>query len=219
MELRYLRFRLFYRLLSPFSARARGKRMDNFRRRLAIRDGMTVLDLGGQPAIWCSVEPRLSITILNLAGVAEMSLPTHHAIDYAVGDACCAPEFTDKSFDVVFSNSVIEHVGDAGKRSLFAAEVRRLGRAYWVQTPSKYFPIEAHCGMPLWWFYPKRLRRFFIERWRSKLPAWTEMVESTDVVTRQELERLFPDASIIVERVLGLPKSYVAYRPAVASPS
>jgi hypothetical protein len=214
MRLKYLRVRLFYWLLEPFSGRARRKRMDSFQRCIGVHSGTTILDLGGQPAIWSSIEPRLTVTILNLPGVAEMTLPTHHTVSYVEGDACCAPEFADRSFDVVFSNSVIEHVGDAAKRSLFAAEVRRLGQTYWVQTPSKYFPIEAHCGMPFWWFYPHRLRRFFIERWRSKLPAWTEMVESTDFVTREELVRLFPDACIIVERMVGLPKSYIAYRPA-----
>jgi len=49
-----------------------------------------------------------------------------------------------------------------------------------------------------------------IERWRRKLPAWTEMVEQTRVLTKAEMRRLFPEATILVERVCGIPKSYVA---------
>jgi hypothetical protein len=73
-----------------------------------------------------------------------------------------------------------------------------------------WFPIEAHNGMPLWWFYPRRLRRALIERWRPKLPEWTEMVENTDIVSKSEFRILFPEANIVVERVLGIPKSYIA---------
>jgi hypothetical protein len=114
--------------------------------------------------------------------------------------------------DFVFSNSVIEHVGGAERRAQFAREVRRIGRSYWVQTPSIWFPIEAHSGMPLWWCYPKGMRNWILRRWREKLPAWTDMIEGTTVVKRAELQRLFPDAKIKVERVLGVPKSYIAFK-------
>jgi hypothetical protein len=99
----------------------------------------------------------------------------------------------------------------------FAGEVRRLGRSYWVQTPAKIFPIEAHCGMPFWWYYPEFLRNYFLTRWRGKLPAWTEMVEGTRVLQRKQLEELFPEAEVYVERFFGITKSYAAFL--VAAPS
>jgi hypothetical protein len=112
---------------------------------------------------------------------------------------------------VVFSNSVIEHVGPEIRQQSFAREVRRLGRAYWVQTPSKWFPVEAHCGMPLWWFYPEFVRRAIIRRWQEKLPGWTKMIAGTRVLSLRQMRRLFPEATIHVEYSFGLPKSYVAY--------
>lgn len=132
---------------------------------------------------------------------------SHHKIRYIDGDACAVEGFAERSFDIVFSNSVIEHVGPADKQAEFAREVRRLGHSYWVQTPSKWFPIEAHCGMPFWWFYPASVRRYAIERWRKKLPAWTEMVEGTTVLTKSDLQGLFPEATILVETSFGMPKS------------
>jgi hypothetical protein len=211
MSLRYLRFLLFQRLLGPFSRRARAKRMRTYARLMRVRDGMSVLDLGGQPAIWQGVGERLEITILNLPGVAECN--RDQRIRYVEGDACRVGEFGAAAFDTVFSNSVIEHVGDVERRAEFAREVRRLGRSYWVQTPAKWFPIEAHCGMPFWWFYPARLRHYFIARWRRKLPSWTKMVEGTNLIERAELQALFPDATIRVEKFCGIPKSYIAYYP------
>lgn len=158
---------------------------------------------------WDDIPDRLDITILNLEGIARSDLQSHHRIRYVVGDACQVSVIGNKQFDIVFSNSVIEHVGGPRKRAQFAHEVRRLGHSYWIQTPSKWFPIEAHCGMPFWWFYPRRLRERIIQRWRSILPDWTEMVEGTDIVSKAELRRLFPEATILVERVFGIPKSYI----------
>lgn len=173
----------------------------------------TVLDLGGTPRIWESdLLPRLDITVLNLPGYIQPLGRTHHELRYVEGDACNAKEIADKSYDFVFSNSVIEHVGNLERRSQFAHEVRRLGTTYWVQTPSIWFPFEAHTGMPFWWFYPQVVRKAFLRGWRRKLPAWTEMIEGTTVVKRKELETLFPDGRIIVERVLGVPKSYIVVR-------
>jgi methyltransferase family protein len=211
MNLRYLRFNAFTSLMRPFSRRVRRKRMRVYVALMGLKEGMSVLDLGGQPMIWDSVPARLDLTILNLPGVAERSSASHHKIRYVEGDACSVTGFEGRQFDNVFSNSVIEHVGSADKQADFAREVRRLGKSYWVQTPTKWFPIEAHCGMPFWWFYPRRLRQYFIEGWRRKLPAWTEMVEGTRVLTRSELQRLFPEATIRVETVCGIPKSYIAY--------
>ena len=212
IDLRFLRIRVFYRLLSPFSARSRSKRMLDFIRLTGAKEGVSIIDLGGQPMIWDSIESPLEITILNLPGIAKISRQSHHHIEYVVGDACNVTDYEDGSFDIVFSNSVIEHVGGPAARLDFAREVRRLGRAYWVQTPCKYFPIEAHNGMPFWWFYPSALRQAMIARWKKKLPEWTEMIEGTDIISRDELERLFPEGKILVERFLGLPKSYIVFR-------
>jgi hypothetical protein len=187
--------------------------MRSFAALMQVREGMSILDLGGQPMIWESVPEQLNLTIVNLPGIAELNVPSHHAIRYIEADACELEGFEERSFDAVFSNSVIEHVGDAEKRRAFATEARRLGKSYWVQTPSGWFPIEAHCGMPFWWLYPAWLRQLFIARWRRNLPNWTEMVEQTTVLTKKELHQLFPEAKIITEKSLGISKSYIAYFP------
>jgi hypothetical protein len=177
MQWKHLRIATFYALLLPYSKRARNKRMRLFAALMGVREGMRILDLGGQPMIWESVPVRLNLTIVNLPGIAQQNAPSHHAIRYVEGDACALEGLGEPTFDAVFSNSVIEHVGAAERRQAFAAAARRLGASYWVQTPSAWFPIEAHCGMPFWWLYPARVRQFFLARWRKNLPNWTRMVE------------------------------------------
>ncbi len=82
------------------------------------------------------------------------------------------------------------------------------------QTPSKYFPLEAHTGMPFWWYYPPFLKRRFIADWERKVPAWTDMVKGTTVLSAATMQRFFPDGALRVERIAGLPKSYTLYRSA-----
>jgi hypothetical protein len=130
------------------------------------------------------------------------------------GDACdLGSVFADGTFDIVFSNSVVEHVGDHERRAAFAREVRRLGRAYWVQTPSDRFPIEAHTGVPYYFRLPEFARKALERRWHQKLPAWTDFIRGTCVVSRGEMLDLFPGAELYVEKKLLLEKSYACYLP------
>ncbi len=216
-----VQIKVFYWLLPYVSAFARRRRMGNLCRMLKIKPGTRVLDLGGSPVIWENVSIPLDITILNLpGGIAAYELdslsakPSIHTFHLVEGDACNVHQFPDHSFDLAFSNSVIEHVGPQEKQLAFAREVVRLGRSYWVQTPSVWFPIEAHTGMPFYWFYPERLRAWLLRRAQKKLPAWwTAYISATRILSRRRMAELFPNARILVEFFFGLPKSYVAYSP------
>jgi hypothetical protein len=172
-------------------------------------EGRSIIDIGGDINTWSEIPTPLNLTILNLPTSLNRTSSHHHAT-FIEGDGCCVP-LPDNSFDLVFSNSVIEHVGDATKQLAFAREVRRLGRGYWVQTPSRWFPLEAHSMMPFWWFYPSAFRQFLIRRWRKRVPAWTDMVAGSRVLSKADLRRLFPEATILTEKVFGISKSYVAF--------
>jgi methyltransferase family protein len=111
------RLNLFYRVMPGFSEKSRKTRMKRCAALLRLDRHTSIIDLGGQPTIWNDIAVQLDITILNLAGVARTDLQSHHQIRYIVGDACQVSAFSDKQFDVVFSNSVIEHVGGPQKRA------------------------------------------------------------------------------------------------------
>ncbi|MCA9216453.1 MAG: methyltransferase domain-containing protein [Planctomycetales bacterium] len=208
--LKYSTFDFFRSLLMPFSNFMRRRRQRKFEKIVQPYPGMRVLDLGGQPHIWDFVSAPLKITCLNLPGIADVEHQSHHDIEYVTGDACKMPEIEPGQFDFVFSNSVIEHVGDETKRRQFAQEVQRVCPSYWVQTPSILFPIEAHCGMPFWWFYPRAIRSHLMSRWERKLPSWTEMVRTTSIVRAKELKSLFPTGTLRVEWLV-FPKSLTMY--------
>lgn len=196
-----------------FIRRWRAQRMQEMLQRLALPRGARVLDLGGTEALWTLVDHDLHVTLVNLPGSdVRLADPARFAVRY--GDACALPELADGSFDLAFSNSVIEHVGDEARQAAFAGEVRRLGRAYWVQTPSDTFPLEAHTGVPFYWRLPESLRARMLARWRARSPNWAYAIEHTRVLPLARMRALFPDGEVFVERKLGFEKSYALYRPA-----
>jgi hypothetical protein len=207
-------FRASRASVSTVGARARMRRMEQFAHLLDVRAGMRILDLGGRPQIWQSLPGPVDLTILNLPGEHDdAGYPSRHHVTYVAGDATDV-RFPDASFDLVFSNSVIEHVGPEEKQRAFARETQRLAPSYWVQTPSKWFPVEAHTGMPGWWFYPEPVRRAFLERWHRVLPAWADSMAGTRVLEREFFHDLFPGSELWVESIASVPKSYAVYRRA-----
>jgi SAM-dependent methyltransferase len=77
-------------------------------------------------------------------------------IRYVQGDACALP-FEDGEFDIVFSNAVIEHVGDRARQRLLVSEALRVGRRVFITTPNRRFPVEVHTRLPLVHWFPSRV--------------------------------------------------------------
>jgi SAM-dependent methyltransferase len=76
-------------------------------------------------------------------------------IAYVQGDGCSLP-FADETFDVAFSNAVLEHVGDAERQRRFVEEAVRVSRRVFLTTPNRWFPIEVHTRLPLVHWLPEQ---------------------------------------------------------------
>ena len=115
--------------------------------------------------------------------------------------------FADKEFDIVFSNSTIEHVGDINDRKLFASEVQRCGKGFFVQTPSFWSPYEPHAQIPFFQFVSSSAK-IFLRRLFPISPYPVEDLLNIHLLTKRELGVLFPDARIVKEHFLLFTKSY-----------
>jgi hypothetical protein len=197
-------------LIISLSRRFRLRRLLAFKAAFPPATYCKVLDLGGSPATWSAIDYRAEITMVNLDPVMMNGTDSFHRV---VADARRLP-FLDKSFDLVFSNSVIEPK-DA---EAFANETQRVGRAYYCQTPNKWFPIEPHYGVLLLHWFPRVLHNYYVFRYltlkglleKPNRELVSKLLGDVRLLTRKELSRLFPAASIHVEHVLFWPKSYIA---------
>lgn len=209
-------------LYAPIFKLWRAKRLEQYRQAIQPKAEDHVLDVGGYPHTWTSTPQDVAlIECINLnvyPWPEEKDFPGHR-IRIIQGDGCALP-YADKSYPILFSNSVIEHVGDLAAQRKFAQEVRRVGQKLWIQTPAYGCPIEPHYLTPFVHWLPKWLRRR-IARWFT---VWgllekpgkadiDEMVDYTRLLTKREMKALFPDCEIRTERMLGfIPKSYIAVR-------
>jgi Methyltransferase domain len=177
---------------------------------------MSVLDLGGTAGAW-RVAPILPARLVLLNVDPPGDLPGAEAV---IGDACDPPpRLRDERFDLVFSNSLIEHVGGHWRRQALAEVVRSVADHYWVQTPYRYFPVEPHYVGPLFQFVPLAARGRLIARWpigslaTVKDPAvGVAQAQQTELLSRTEMRGYFPDGIVLHERILGATKSLIAVR-------
>jgi hypothetical protein len=197
----------------------RSRRMRRFERTFVITNETRILDVGGTPFNWAFLQAQPQITIVNLPYSCE---PWDPRFTCVFGDGRRLP-FADQSFDIVFSNSVIEHVGDWESQRQFAAEIARVGRAYWVQTPNRGFPVEPHMMTPFLHYLPSAwqeriARRFTVwalierpsaDRWKFYIDHYLRDIRLLDA---GEMQRLFPGAEIVRERLGGVTKALIGVR-------
>lgn len=205
----------------------RAKRFEHVRKLiesiLAERDFCAILDLGGTENYWKIGEEflqknrtRLSITLVN----TEAETVSDHGLFTVIQGSATDPTlFEGRSFDLVHSNSVVEHVGWWPDMCAFADNVRRLAPRYYVQTPNYWFPYEPHFRFPGFQYLPEWVRREMIMRFSlgffrriSDRNEARSIIDHHRLLSKRKMVRLFPDAAVTFEKVLGLNKSILAIK-------
>lgn len=158
---------------------------------------------------------KVVVTLVNTFPVADDD-PMFEAIQ---ADACALDDLPDHSFDLVHSNSVIEHVGDWTRVEAFARQTRRLAPRYYVQTPYFWFPVEPH--------FSALFFHWRSEQWRARalmrrahgfaehaqdIGAAMRDVQEARLLDKAQFNFLFPDAGHFDEQAAGLTKSLIAIR-------
>jgi hypothetical protein len=226
-----LRGRLFSYTGSSLSERTRERRWELLTRRFPDLGDMRVIDLGGTTWDWTlglsraleklqlkAATPK-EVLVVNLDEGA-LTNPADW-IQTLTGDACALPaEILGTNFDLVFSNSLIEHVGGHWRRVAMTENVHHLADHHWVQTPYRYFPVEPHWMFPFFQFLPIAARARISRHWPltpddlrgdSKDGA-LDAALGVELLSKVELRRLFPSSELIHERFVGLTKSLIVTR-------
>jgi len=208
-------------LKTSFNQKFREKRFKIFLKLLSKIDSggpINILDVGGLEVYWNSMNftahDNVHITLLNLDEV-----PTSGANFKSIkGDATNLSMFKDKEIDIVFSNSVIEHLYTFENQQKMANEARRVGRYYYIQTPNYFFPFEPHWLFPFFQYFPFRLKLFLTMNFNlghykriTDKKAATNIVKEVKLLSEKEMMKWFPDGKLYREYFGGLVKSITMY--------
>ena len=208
------------RLTDKLQLKLRRKRFDFFISLLRLVDKpVRILDIGGTFKYWETMGLKdlkdIHITLLNL----ELFETKNSNFQSVKADAKNLKNYKDQHFDIVFSNSVIEHLESFDDQKKMANEAKRVGKKYFIQTPNFWFPIEPHYRVLGFQFLSKRLKilifRHFDNRLMKKI-ADKNLAEKEAkrirLLNLTELKKLFPEANIYKEKILGLTKSIIMYK-------
>ena len=189
-----------------------------------------ILDVGGSAGFWRQMgyhrKSDLRVVVLNndVAEIKHTDSPTNETtsgqsnISFVLGDARCMTAVASGEFDVVFSNSVIEHLGSIGEQVQMMEEVRRVGARYFVQTPNYWFPVEPHFHFVGFQFLPVPVRVALLQTfplgWSGRVRDAEQaeaIVSSINLLCRSDLKTMCPEAKIYSERLFGITKSLIVY--------
>lgn len=222
------------KIFKNFSGNARNKRAKIFREGFSINQDTKILDLGSENGV--NISNILRETEANPKNVYIADIEANAVQEgnrnfgcqaVLIGESENLP-FADKFFDIVFCSSVIEHttvnkaevwnwksdkqfrVVAFSRQKMFADEIVRLGRQYFVQTPSKTFPIESHSWLPLIGYFPREL---LLPTLKLSNRFWVKQTPPDfNLLGVDDMKKLFPEAKIICEKKYGLTKSVMALK-------
>ena len=178
---------------------------------------ITILDIGGKINFWenrdLAGNLNYEITIVNI----EKEKSNYQNINFEIGNATNLSQFANKSFDIVHSNSVIEHLYNFNNQSKMASEIIRVGQKHIVQTPNKYFFLEPHYLLPFFQFFPDKLKYLILTKTKlSRLKKWNKKfasryIEEIRLINLKEMKVLFPNSKIYFEKFMGMNKSFTMH--------
>jgi SAM-dependent methyltransferase len=131
----------------------------------------------------------------------EQRYPMVQAVRY---DGSIFP-FEDKSFDIGWSNAVIEHAGGEECQIRFLKELCRTCKKVYFTTPNRYFPFELHTRYPFIHWLPKKIFDRILSHTRKKWATGDYM----HLLSKKSLKRILKKAglkeySIHKNRLFGL---------------
>lgn len=217
-----------------FSKKSREKRAQIFRDNFEVREDTTILDIGsedGSNINFVLQETKFRHENVYIADIDKTAIEKgekNFGFKSVLLDESGKLPFADEFFDIVYCSSVIEHATVSKsemwniknsrqfreisfeKQKLLAEEIRRVGKSYFVQTPSRNFPVESHSWLPFVAFLP---RPMLLKTLKTSNRFWIKKtIPDYNLLDKKEMKRLFPDAEILTEKKFGLVKSIIAIK-------
>lgn len=181
------------------------------------KGSVNIIDLGGTESYWNIIETefllnnKVKITLINLINYKIKNKKIFSQINKDFFKC----KFKKYSFDLSFSNSVIEHIGDTKKQISFCNLHKNLAKFYYLQTPNKYFFIEPHFMFPYFNFLPRAVQLFILSNFnignfkKNDLDYSINELNTIQLLSKKNLEKFFPKKYIYSEKIFFMNKSYI----------
>jgi hypothetical protein len=201
-------------MITPASARRR--RNELLLKFISAMTAPTILDVGGTLEYWHGIPRGVAKRVVLLNTFPQAVIEA--GFEAVVGDARDLSRFGDGEFDLVFSNSVIGHVGGFTDQERMAREICRIGKRHFVQTPNHTFPIDWRTRVPFFHLLPSKTQAWCFlhfpvgtyRRATGEHEAW-DWATRVRNIRRHEIDLLFPESIVLNERVFGLTKSFMIH--------
>lgn len=202
------------------SFKLRKKRLEFFSKFCeTIEKPVRILDLGGSDYHWRNSDFKdnksFHITLIN---TEVQNIKDFRNISFIKRDVRDLTFFDDKEYDVVYSNSMFEHLNKFEEQKKIAGEVIRIGKHYFIQTPNYYFPVEPHFLFPFFQFLSDDLKTKLVSKysqgWYNKQTDESKarrLATSIRLLKKNEIMRIFPGSKIYSEKYFFLNKSFIIY--------
>lgn len=190
---------------------------------------LSIVDLGGTAAFWpdwrVNEGHQLRITLVNDHHIDKSNIGYDNSIPFIseiVRDATELQLGDLSQFDLIFSNSMLEHIPDPAKRKKLCAMIEESKKPYFIQVPNKYALIDPHFPHPMVPFfarYPRELQAWLLSR--HALGSGGRSTSYVDALNRlksynplgpSDLQALFPSGTLLIEKTFGLPLSLIVVR-------
>jgi len=191
---------------------------------------MRMLEIGtgsGGIAHYFATHARLKIQVDAVDIVDNRLVDESYRFQLVSGTAL---PFADRTFDIVLTNHVIEHVGDQAAQLAHLGEIRRVLRADgigYLAVPNRWRFVEPHYRLALLSWWPHGWRSFYLRIFRDAAFYDCEPLSSKQVedllgksgftfsgllvrAVRQTLELEYPDGSALRRLFDRLPDACIA---------
>jgi hypothetical protein len=186
---------LLHRATLPIHVRLRAGRCRKAQAVMHPSPSMTLLDVGGTPETggeFDSLRALFAEVLVVNPDPRHGAVPMAPNVKFELGDGCALP-YADESFDWVFSNAVLEHVGDRDKQVRFAQEMQRVARlGYFLSTPNRHFFMDPHTYLPFYHLLSDHAQAKVIRFSLGHMRQWRPL----DLVSAKDLRQMFPSAKV-----------------------
>ncbi|MDQ3020004.1 MAG: class I SAM-dependent methyltransferase [Bacteroidota bacterium] len=184
-----------------------------------LKKPVTILDLGGSDYHWRNSNFRNNkdyhIMIVNNE---VPDIKNFRNICFIKKDVRDLEFFDDKEYDLVYSNSLLEHLNKFEEQKNLAEEIKRIGKHHFIQTPNYYFPLEPHFLFPFFQFLSDKAKTNLLLKynlgWYGRQDEQSKALElssSIRLLKKSELKDIFPGSQIYTEKYFFLNKSFTVY--------